>query len=693
MIFRHGGGNPFYLEQLARAKEEGKLEAALGERGTAAGVPPAVAASLAEELAALSQTERVLLEAAAVAGEPFEPDLAAAIAELPRGRGPRRARRAARPRPRAPDDGPAALHLPPSRSCAARCTSRRAAAGGWPPTRRAADRAGRARGRPPPSARTTSSSPPRRATRRRSRCCSRRAPRRPRAPRPRRRAGSRRRCGCCRTPTTRARWRCACRSRRRCARWASSSAAARRCSRRSTCSRPTTGARRVELTALCAAVEHWLGRHDEAHDRLVRAWEELPDRDTRGCGRAAGRAGGRRALRAGLRADARPRAAARSRRRAPSATARCSRRRPRRCALGEAAAGEIEPAREHRAEALALVDALSDDELAPRLEALYYLGWAENYLEHYDEAIAHADRGIAIARATGEGRLLVPMMLVKGYPFEMQGRLAEAIELCEAAVEAARLSANPHYLFWALFELGFAHYYAGDLDGGDRGGRGERARRPRLTGGTMPAAGGGPGWLLAAARFEAGEVDRAREDMQALGGDRARAQDPGGALLRLGDRWRSSSWRVGRARRRRGPTCAAPRRTPPGSACGCRPRSRCGPARRCCWPTERPRTRPRVAPGVRRRRRRGRRAAAGRLLARARRAARSPPRASGRRPSRRCARPRASSTRAARCACATRCAASCASSARAPRCAGPAAAGRLRGRGAHQARAARSPSW
>src|SRR5262249_60322807 len=28
------------------------------------------------------------------------------------------------------------------------------------------------------------------------------------------------------------------------------------------------GRRRVELIALCAAVEHWLGRHDEAHRRL-----------------------------------------------------------------------------------------------------------------------------------------------------------------------------------------------------------------------------------------------------------------------------------------------------------------------------------------------------------------------------------------------------------------------------------------
>ena len=38
--------------------------------------------------------------------------------------------------------------------------------------------------------------------------------------------------------------------------------------------------RRVELTASIAAVEHWLGRHDEAHARLTRAWEELPDSST-----------------------------------------------------------------------------------------------------------------------------------------------------------------------------------------------------------------------------------------------------------------------------------------------------------------------------------------------------------------------------------------------------------------------------
>ena len=241
---------------------------------------------------------------------------------------------------------------------------------------------------------------------------------------------------------------------------------------------PGAEARRIELTARCAAVEHWLGRHEDAHRRLVRAWEELPDRSTPAAaalqielavdglyeldfehtvamGRGAlegARATGDRVLVA------------------VAAAALC---------LGEVAWGQIEAAREHRAEALALVDRLSDAELAPWLETLFYLGWAENYLEHYDEAAVHVDRGIAIARATGDGRLLVPMMLVKGYTFEMQGCLAEATALCEAAVEATRLSAVPHHLSWALSELAHAHYFSRRPRGRDRGRRGERAgRRP-----------------------------------------------------------------------------------------------------------------------------------------------------------------------------------------------------------------------
>jgi DNA-binding CsgD family transcriptional regulator/tetratricopeptide (TPR) repeat protein len=281
---------------------------------------------------------------------------------------------------------------------------------------------------------------------------------------------------------------------------------------------------RVELTTRCAAVEHWQGRHEDAHRRLMRAWEELSDRETpEGVALAIELAvdGLYELDLAQTLSIGRDALATAERLGDPALTAAAAAA----LALGEAAAGEIPAAREHREQALAL-DRLTDEELAPQLEALYYLGWAESYLEHYDEAVAHADRGIAIARATGEGRLLVPLMLVKGYPFEMQGRMAQARELCETAVEAARLSANPHYLFWALFELAWARYYSGDLDGTIAACEESAHVGRRMVGGTMPSAGGGPGWALAVARFEAGEHERGYELMHAVCGDELEQKIP-----------------------------------------------------------------------------------------------------------------------------------------------------------------------
>jgi predicted ATPase len=71
-IYARAGGNPFYLEQLARARE-----AAIDGP-----VPTTVAAALAAELTRLTDDARRLLDAAAIAGDPFEAGLAAAVAEL-----------------------------------------------------------------------------------------------------------------------------------------------------------------------------------------------------------------------------------------------------------------------------------------------------------------------------------------------------------------------------------------------------------------------------------------------------------------------------------------------------------------------------------------------------------------------------------------------------------------------------------
>ncbi len=63
--YRQSGGNPFYLEQLARAGGP---------------VPAGVAAALAQEVAALPGPARLLAQGAAVAGDPIDLDLAVSAA-------------------------------------------------------------------------------------------------------------------------------------------------------------------------------------------------------------------------------------------------------------------------------------------------------------------------------------------------------------------------------------------------------------------------------------------------------------------------------------------------------------------------------------------------------------------------------------------------------------------------------------
>ncbi len=79
-ICARGGGNPFFLGELVREHAAGRAPAPA--RGA---VPPGVAAVLGEEIAALPDGARTLALGAAVSGDPFELDVAAAAAQLDAG--------------------------------------------------------------------------------------------------------------------------------------------------------------------------------------------------------------------------------------------------------------------------------------------------------------------------------------------------------------------------------------------------------------------------------------------------------------------------------------------------------------------------------------------------------------------------------------------------------------------------------
>ena len=374
-LYRESGGNPFFLDQLAHGRGAG---AADEPAEPAEGLPPALVAACAEELGGLDATARALAEGAAVAGDPFMLELAAAaagqdeptaVAALDRLDHAGLVRPSETPRQfrfRHPILRRAAYDLAPA---------------AWRIGAHARVAAALATVGAPASARAhhvTNAAAPGDA--RPSRCWPRPAtPRRCGRP-ARRRHGSAARLTCSAPVPARSGWSCWCRWRPRSAPAVSWRPAARRCARRSELLPGDPLAVRVKVVTFIALIEHMLGRHGDARTLLHDTLEALPDP---GSAEVA-------ALQIELALDAfydpDYEAMLRWARDGHATASQLDDRGLRATAAGALAlalknVGDTAGARAANAEAAELCAALSDDELAGHLDALLYLGWSNQSLD------------------------------------------------------------------------------------------------------------------------------------------------------------------------------------------------------------------------------------------------------------------------------------------------------------------------
>jgi ATP/maltotriose-dependent transcriptional regulator MalT len=97
-------------------------------------------------------------------------------------------------------------------------------------------------------------------------------------------------------------------------------------------------------------------------------------------------------------------------------------------------------------QAEALVDALPDEALVSRLDTLVPLATAQLYGDR--SAIPAADRGLRLARQTGQGFLASTFRSLLGYAAERSGQLEPALEAAGDAVESALVSGNNTIMWW-----------------------------------------------------------------------------------------------------------------------------------------------------------------------------------------------------------------------------------------------------
>ncbi len=269
---------------------------------------------------------------------------------------------------------------------------------------------------------------------------------------------------------------------------------------------------RTQITSFCAAIEHLLGHHEQAHKRLVEALPLIPDGASPNAAAIAVELAGDAFLQGDrdlLRTWAARGAALAKDAGEPLLEAAATAQ----LAFVALHDGQPEEARRLRATASARMDAVGDDRLVERLEAGFYIGSMEYLLERDTEAIRHLERTLAVAHETGRTFVLASAGAALAQAKLRRGRVHESSYHAADAVDAARLSGNTQGMTQALAARARALLATGDL----RGALEAANEGVRLTGEVEPSAFAAvPALALGAALLEAGEPGPAATAVRAI---------------------------------------------------------------------------------------------------------------------------------------------------------------------------------
>ncbi|WP_153541263.1 helix-turn-helix transcriptional regulator [Actinomadura macrotermitis] len=126
------------------------------------------------------------------------------------------------------------------------------------------------------------------------------------------------------------------------------------------------------------------------------------------------------------------------------------------------AGGRIADALAYAEAADRLVDAAPDEHLADWMDAIAWLCWAETFMGRFAGAAERFERAARVARATGQQYIVTNLMAGLARAHGTLGRLTEAAAAAEEAVGEARLLTSGQQLVFALTQQSLVACWSGD---------------------------------------------------------------------------------------------------------------------------------------------------------------------------------------------------------------------------------------